>query len=113
MLGASSDLQHAITKVEQFIMEYGTDKNYLHYSFNTNNELLGISDKMTDDIRQKSIKFVNETYIEAENLLKKHKDGIRRVADLLMKEAIISAKDAEDVFNNKNNLIKNRKHVRS
>ena len=100
MHGASIDLQHAAAKVEQFIMEYGTNDEYLHYSFITNNELLGISDQMTDNIRKKCMEFVKKTYVEAEKLLKEHKDGISRVAELLMKEAIISAKDSEMSFRN-------------
>lgn len=96
--GASSDLNKATSTVEKFIMEYGMDEKYLNYSFNTKSKL-GISDKTSDEIRQKTMAFVNETYKKTENILVKNRRSLENVAKLLMQKGIVTKEEAIEAFN--------------
>ncbi|MBO5477300.1 MAG: AAA family ATPase [Clostridia bacterium] len=96
--GASSDLKKATAIVEKFIMEYGMDKSYLNYSFDTKSKL-GISDKTSDDIREKTKAFVNETYEKTKAILVKNRRSLENVAKLLMQKGIVTKEEAIEAFN--------------
>jgi ATP-dependent Zn protease len=95
--GASSDLEHATTEVENFIMKCGMNGDYLNYSFDSKSEL-SVSDNTSDDIRKKAKEFINETYKYTEELLSKNKASIDNVAKLLMKKGIITKEEAINAF---------------
>ena len=96
--GASSDLKKATAIVEKFIMEYGMDKSYLNYSFDTKSKL-GISDKTSDDIIEKTKAFVNETYEKTKAILVKNRRSLENVAKLLMQKGIVTKEEAIEAFN--------------
>lgn len=91
--GASSDLRKANSIAEKFIMEYGIDEEYSNYSFNTSDKL-GISDKTSDNIREKTKKLVNEVYKSTEELLLTNRKAVENVAELLMRKGIITKEEA-------------------
>ena len=84
-------------------MEYGIFDEYKNYTYSSNTNL-NISDKNTDKIREMTIKLVNEVYERTEKILIKNIDGIKRVAELLEKEGIITGKQAKNAFYNKNTI---------
>ena len=99
--GASSDLDIAMNIAETFVMKYGMfdiSKNYVY----SDRSRLPISEKNSDEIRKFITDFVNEVYEETEKIVEKNKDEIGRVAELLMRKGIITAKEAKDAFYNKN-----------
>jgi len=96
--GASSDLRKANSIAEKFIMEFGIDEEYSNYSFNTSDKL-GISDKTSDNIREKTKKLVNEVYKSTEELLLSKKQAVENVAELLMKKGIITTEEAIAAIN--------------
>ena len=97
--GASGDLEMSTYVVENYIMKYGIFEEFKNYSFV--NYRLSISDKTSDKIREVASELVNEVYEETEKLLSKHKDGIKRVAEALATNGIITGKQAADAFYNK------------
>ncbi len=99
--GASSDLDMAMNIAETFVMKYGMfdiSKNYVY----SDRSRLPISEKNSDEIRKFITDFVNEVYEKTEKVVEEHKDAIGRVAELLMRKGIITAKEAKDAFYNKN-----------
>lgn len=79
-------------------MEFGIDEEYSNYSFNTSDKL-GISDKTSDNIREKTKKLVNEVYKSTEELLLSKKQAVENVAELLMKKGIITTEEAIAAIN--------------
>lgn len=96
--GASEDLKNATNEVEQYIMNYGMDKDYLNYSFSGTDDNLKISDTESDKIRKKTMDFVNEVYKETEKHLEENKKGIDNVANLLLEKYIITYDEAKEAF---------------
>lgn len=99
--GASSDLDHATTIIEEFLLYYGTDKDYMNYSFypKLRDKTLPISEKVSDEIMAKTKEILDRVYKKTEELINSHKKGVEAVAKALMKKGIITGKEAVKAFN--------------
>lgn len=99
--GASSDLDHATTIIENFLLYYGTDKDYMNYSFypKLRNNILPISEKVSDEIMKKTKEILDKVYKDTETLIKSHQKGVEAVAKILMEKGIITGKEAIETFN--------------
>lgn len=95
--GASVDLQHATQLVEDYILKYGLDDEYINYSFDTDSNL-DISNEMTDNIRKRAKDFINKVYKETEELLIANRKSIDNIAELLLEKGIITKKEALKAF---------------
>jgi len=99
--GASTDLDHATTIIENFLLYYGTDKDYMNYSFypKLRNGILPISEKVSDEIMCKTKEILDKVYKDTEKLISEHKRGVKAVAEKLMLNGIITGKEAINAFN--------------
>lgn len=99
--GASSDLDHATTIIENFLLYFGTDKDYMNYSFypKLRDKTLPISEKVSDDIMNKTKEILDKVYKDTEVLINNHQKGVKAVAKILMKKGIITGKEAAMAYN--------------
>lgn len=97
--GASSDLDNATRIVEEYLLHFGLDESYKNYSFSNRNESLKISDKVSDEIRVKTQKIINEVYAKTERAIKKNRNSIDCIAKALVKHGMITKEEAIEAFN--------------
>lgn len=98
--GASSDIQNLVKQIEYYFLNCGMDDEYKNYAF-VEDSGLKITDEVSDSIRTRVKKLIDEVYAETEKLLEDNKDGLDRVASLLYSKKIITATEAKNAFYNK------------
>lgn len=108
--GAQNDLKRATLLARKMITEYGMSEKLGPQTYGHKEELpfLGkdfteqrnYSDKIAGIIDEEIARIISEGRKEADNIIKKHKKTIEKIADTLLKHETIEADEFKNFFNN-------------
>lgn len=99
--GASDDLKRSTRLVYDMITKYGMSKDIGHFSFDEQNHYsptASRSDATNEKIDQEARLIINKQYKRAMNLLKAHKEELKKVAETLLEKEVLSRKDLEKLI---------------
>jgi len=118
--GASNDLKEATNLAKQLIMRYGMSEVLGPRTFGKREELIFLgreiteqrdySEKIAEQIDEEIIKFINDALNKATDIIKKDKDKLEEIVELLLKKETLEKEEFDAIFNeNKKQISKEEK----
>lgn len=100
--GALNDLERVTGMAYSIIAYYGMGdkiKNMSYYNSTGQDTFTKpYSDKTAEQIDLEVKALIDEAYSMAENILKKHSDGLNKLAEMLIEKEVVFGEDLEDIF---------------